>query len=89
MAEGLQVVAVAAEADADLLRSLGAHVFVPRGPDIADRVLKELGVPVNAVADGAVAAHARLGRGGLRERIVLRFDDETWQPGSSETAELK
>ncbi|MFI6699048.1 NADP-dependent oxidoreductase [Streptomyces sp. NPDC050509] len=156
-AAGLRVVAVAAEEDADLLRSLGAHVFIPSGPDIAHRVLDELGTPVDAVADAAllheqiapavrdggqigilrfwdgdpgrgikvkhlnvrerrtdrdaivrlrdqvedgtltlraamsfgaddaVAAHTRLEQGGLRERIVLAFDDEVWHPGSPGT----
>ncbi|MCX4431490.1 NADP-dependent oxidoreductase [Streptomyces mirabilis] len=149
-AAGLRVVAVAAEEDADLLGSLGAHAFIPRGPGIALRVLDELGTPVDAVADAAllheqiapavrdggqisilrswdgdpgrgikvkhlnvrerrtdrdaivrlrdqvedgtitlraamsfdaddaVAAHARLEQGGLRERIVLAFDNEAW-----------
>ncbi|MFF4017210.1 zinc-binding alcohol dehydrogenase family protein [Streptomyces sp. NPDC001843] len=58
-AEGLHVVAVAAEDDADLLRSLGAQTLVPRGPDIAERVLKELGGPVDAVADAALL-HERI-----------------------------
>jgi NADPH:quinone reductase-like Zn-dependent oxidoreductase len=53
-AEGLHVVTVAAEDDADLLRSLGAQTLVPRGPDIAERVLKEVGGPVDAVADAAL-----------------------------------
>ncbi|GGT60014.1 NADP-dependent oxidoreductase [Streptomyces coeruleorubidus] len=54
VAEGLHVVAVAAEDDADLLRSLGAQTLVPRGPGIAERALKELGGPVDAVADAAL-----------------------------------
>lgn len=155
VAEGLHVVAVAAEDDADLLRSLGAQTFVPRGPGIAERVVKELGGPVDAVADAAllheriapavrdggqigilrfwdgdpgrgitvkhlnvrerrgdrdaitrlrdqvesgtitpraalpfdaddaVAAHTRLEQGGLRERIVLAFDHDTWHPDSA------
>lgn len=58
-AEALHVVAVAAEDDADLLRSLGAQTLVPRGPDIAERVLKELGGPVDAVADAALL-HGRI-----------------------------
>ncbi|MEW2805909.1 NADP-dependent oxidoreductase [Streptomyces massasporeus] len=159
-AAGLHVVAVAAEDDAGLLRSLGAHAFIPRGPDTAHRVLDELGTPVDAVADAAllheqiapavrdggqigilrfwdgdpgrgikvkhlnvrerrtdrdaivrlrdqvedgtltlraalsfdaddaVAAHTRLEQGGLRERIVLEFDDDMWQPGSSGTTSL-
>lgn len=159
-AAGLHVVAVAAEEDAVFLRSLGAHVCIPRGPEIARRVLKELGTPVDAVADAAllheqivpavrdggqigilrswdgdpgrgikvkhlnvrerrtdraaivrlrdqvedgtvtlraamafdandaVAAHTRLEQGGLRERIVLEFDDEAWQPGPSDTTSL-
>ncbi|MFJ9714074.1 NADP-dependent oxidoreductase [Streptomyces sp. NPDC101234] len=155
VAEGLHVVAVAAEEDVDLLHSLGAQTFVPRGPEVADRVLEELGAPVDAVADAAllheriapavrdggqigilriwdgapgrdikvkhlnvrerrtdrdaiirlrdqvedgtitlraampfaaddaVAAHARLDQGGLRERIVLEFDAEAWKSDSS------
>jgi NADPH:quinone reductase len=58
-AEGLHVVTVAAEDDADLLRSLGAQALVPRGPDIAERVLKELDGPVDAVADTALL-HERI-----------------------------
>jgi NADPH:quinone reductase-like Zn-dependent oxidoreductase len=58
-AEGLHVIAVAAEDDADLLRSLGAQALVPRGPDIAERVRKELGGPVDAVADAALL-HERI-----------------------------
>ncbi|MFJ9739113.1 zinc-binding alcohol dehydrogenase family protein [Streptomyces sp. NPDC101166] len=58
-AEGLHVVAVADEDDADLLRALGAQTLVPRGPDIAERVLKELGGPVDAVADAALL-HERI-----------------------------
>ncbi|MFI0815967.1 zinc-binding alcohol dehydrogenase family protein [Streptomyces sp. NPDC021098] len=53
-AEGLRVVAVAAENDVDLVRSLGAQVVVPRGPGIAERVRDELGAPVDAVADAAL-----------------------------------
>ncbi len=155
VAEGLHVVAVAADEDAGLLRSLGARTFVPRGPHIAERVLKELGGPVDALADAAllheriapavrdggqigvlrfwdgapgrgitvkhlnvrarrddrdamirlrdqvedgtitlraalpfdaddaVAAHTRLEQGGLRERIVLAFDHDMWQPYSA------
>ncbi|WOT33737.1 NADP-dependent oxidoreductase [Streptomyces coeruleorubidus] len=59
VSEGLHVVAVAAEDDADLLRSLGAQTLVPRGPGIAERALKELGGPVDAVADAALL-HKRI-----------------------------
>ncbi|MFJ4084339.1 zinc-binding alcohol dehydrogenase family protein [Streptomyces iakyrus] len=58
-AEDLHVVAVAAEDDTDLLHSLGAATLVPRGPDIAERVLKELGGPADAVADAALL-HERI-----------------------------
>ncbi|CAM5631057.1 NADPH:quinone reductase-like Zn-dependent oxidoreductase OS=Streptomyces violarus OX=67380 GN=FHS41_000169 PE=4 SV=1 [Streptomyces violarus] len=55
VAEGLHVVAVAAEDDADLLPlTRRADDSCPSGPGIAERALKELGGPVDAVADAAL-----------------------------------
>ncbi len=52
--EGLTVVADAAEADEDLVRSLGADVIVRRGDDVAARIRDEFPLGVDGLADGAV-----------------------------------
>ncbi|MEV0604138.1 NADP-dependent oxidoreductase [Streptomyces sp. NPDC050315] len=51
--EGLQVVAIAAESDEDLVRSFGATDFVARGEDAAQHVRDLFPDGVDAVADGA------------------------------------
>lgn len=53
-AEGLTVVADAAEADEPLVRALGADVVVRRGNDVADRIRAEFPDGVDGLADGAV-----------------------------------
>jgi NADPH:quinone reductase-like Zn-dependent oxidoreductase len=53
-AEGLRIVAVAAPEDEELVRSFGATDVVPRGDDIAARVLAQIPDGVDAVADPAV-----------------------------------
>ena len=53
-ADGLLVIADASEIDTALVQSLGADVVVPRGDDIADRILAVAPDGVDAVADGAV-----------------------------------
>jgi NADPH2:quinone reductase len=53
-ADGLRVIADAAEADEELVRSMGADVIVLRGPDVADRIRQVAPNGVDALADGAV-----------------------------------
>ena len=53
-AQGLTVVADAAERDEDLVRSLGADIVVRRGPDVADRIRHEFPGGVDGLADGSV-----------------------------------
>jgi NADPH:quinone reductase-like Zn-dependent oxidoreductase len=53
-AEGLRVIADASPADADLVRSLGADVVVPRGDDVAAAIRAEVPDGVDGLADGAV-----------------------------------
>jgi NADPH:quinone reductase-like Zn-dependent oxidoreductase len=53
-ADGLTVVADAAEADEPLVRELGADVVVRRGDDVADRIRERFPDGVDGLADGAV-----------------------------------
>ncbi|NUL48960.1 NADP-dependent oxidoreductase [Cellulosimicrobium funkei] len=53
-AEGLTVVADAAEKDRDLVSGLGADVVLPRGEEFADRVRKRFPDGVDGVVDGAM-----------------------------------
>jgi NADPH:quinone reductase len=53
-ADGLTVIADAAPADTELVRSLGADEVVERGDDLASRVRQRHPDGVDAVADGAV-----------------------------------
>jgi NADPH:quinone reductase-like Zn-dependent oxidoreductase len=53
-ADGLTVVADAAEADEQLVRDLGADVVVRRGDDVAERIRAEFPDGVDGLADGAV-----------------------------------
>jgi NADPH:quinone reductase len=53
-ADGLTVVADAAEADEDLVRGLGADVVVRRGDDVADRIRARFPDGVDGLADGSV-----------------------------------
>ena len=59
--EGLRVVAIAADADEDLVRSFGAQDFVARGDDVARRVRDLFADGVDAVADAAVLGDAITG----------------------------
>lgn len=54
VAAGLHVIADASEADEDLVRSLGAHGIVRRGPDVADRIRALHPDGVDGLADGSV-----------------------------------
>jgi NADPH:quinone reductase-like Zn-dependent oxidoreductase len=53
-AEGLTVVADAAEADEELVRGLGADVVVQRGADVAARIREQYPDGVDGLADGSV-----------------------------------
>jgi NADPH:quinone reductase-like Zn-dependent oxidoreductase len=53
-ADGLTVVADAAEADEQLVRDLGADVVVRRGDDVAERIREQFPDGVDGLADGAV-----------------------------------
>lgn len=53
-ADGLLVVADAADKDLELVRSLGADVVVPRGDDFADKVRAAFPDGVDGAADGAL-----------------------------------
>ena len=53
-ADGLTVVADAAEADEELVRGLGADVVVRRGDDVAQRIRDEYPDGVDGLADGSV-----------------------------------
>jgi NADPH2:quinone reductase len=53
-ADGLTVVADAAEADEQLVRDLGADVVVRRGDDVADRIRAQFPDGVDGLADGSV-----------------------------------
>jgi NADPH2:quinone reductase len=53
-ADGLTVVADAAEADEQLVRDLGADVVVRRGDDVAARIREHVPDGVDGLADGAV-----------------------------------
>ena len=53
-ADGLTVVADAAEADEELVRGHGADVVVRRGDDVAQRIRESYPDGVDALADGAV-----------------------------------
>jgi NADPH:quinone reductase-like Zn-dependent oxidoreductase len=53
-ADGLTVVADAAEADEQLVRDLGADLVVRRGDDVADRIREHFPEGVDGLADGSV-----------------------------------
>ena len=53
-AEGLRIIADAAPADTDLVSGLGAHVVVPRGPDVARAIRRAVPGGADALLDAAV-----------------------------------
>jgi NADPH:quinone reductase-like Zn-dependent oxidoreductase len=59
-AEGLTVVADAAEADEQLVRELGADLVVRRGDDVAARIREHVPDGVDGLADGSVQGAAVL-----------------------------
>jgi NADPH:quinone reductase-like Zn-dependent oxidoreductase len=54
VAAGLHVIADSSEADEDLVRSLGAHEIVRRGPDVGARIRTLHPDGVDGLADGSV-----------------------------------
>ncbi|HJQ05480.1 MAG TPA: NADP-dependent oxidoreductase [Nocardioides sp.] len=58
--DGLRVIAVASASDEDLVRKLGADVFVPRGDDFAQRILDAAPAGVDGFVDTAVLNDAVL-----------------------------
>jgi NADPH:quinone reductase-like Zn-dependent oxidoreductase len=64
-AEGLTVIADASEADHALVTTLGADIVVPRGNDVATRILAHFPHGVDGLADGAV----------LNERVIPAVRD--------------
>jgi NADPH:quinone reductase-like Zn-dependent oxidoreductase len=72
-ARGWHVVATAGPADEDLVRSLGAQDFVPRGVELAPAVRALVPGGVHAVVDAAVlgiAAHSALCGGGTFVAVI-------------------
>lgn len=64
-AEGLTVIADAADSDRELVASFGADIIVPRGDDVAQRFREHFPEGVNGLADGAV----------LNEKVVAAVRD--------------
>ena len=64
-AEGLTVIADAANSDRDLVASFGADIIVPRGDDVAARFREHFPDGVDGLADGAV----------LNEKVVAAVRD--------------
>lgn len=86
-ADRLRVVADAAEADEELVRSLGADVVVRRGEDVAARIREVEPGGVDAVVDGSTQGDAltdavRDGGGIVTVRGHIGPDDRgiTWHP---------
>jgi len=78
-ADGLRVVADAAEKDEELVRSLGADVVVRRGDDVADRIRAEVPDGVDALVDGSVQQHQVLAavKDGGRVGAIRAWDGPT------------
>jgi NADPH:quinone reductase-like Zn-dependent oxidoreductase len=76
---GLRVVAVAAPADEQLVRGLGAHLFVPRGERAAAGILAAVPGGVDGVIDAALVGGPILAavRDGGRLAAVRPFQGET------------
>ena len=64
-AEGLNVIADAAEKDESLVKSLGADIVVRRGDDVATRIREHFPQGVDGLADGAV----------LNDRVIRAVRD--------------
>ena len=60
-ADGLHVIADAATADAELVRSLGADIVVPRGNDVSAQIRKVAPDGVDGLADGSFQSGLAVG----------------------------
>lgn len=60
-ADGLTVIADAAERDMQLVNDLGADIIVPRGDDISDQIRRVIPGGVDGLADGAVQNQLAVG----------------------------
>ncbi|MGP3945881.1 zinc-binding dehydrogenase [Streptomyces sp. 6N106] len=80
-ADGLRVVADAAPADDELVRSLGADQVVDRGPDVAERIREVVPGGVEAVMDAAVLGPEALGAVRPGGQIALARSEG--EPGTS------
>jgi NADPH:quinone reductase len=52
--EGVRVIGDASEPDTDLVKSLGADIVVPRGPNVASAIRRQVPEGVDAVVDAAL-----------------------------------
>jgi NADPH:quinone reductase len=78
VAEGLRVIAISSPGDESLVRSLGAHDFVPRGADFASAVRKLVPAGVDGMVDAAVIGAPALAaiRDGGHIASVRAFEGE-------------
>jgi NADPH:quinone reductase len=78
-AEGLRIIADASPADQALVRGLGAHAVVPRGPGLATRIRGVVPSGVDALLDAAVMGAPVLGavKDGGQVVAVRPFSGET------------
>lgn len=60
-ADGLTVIADAADKDVQLVKDLGADIVVPRGDDISEQIRKVVPEGVDGLADGAVQNELAVG----------------------------
>ncbi len=79
-ADGLFVIADAAPADEPLVRALGAHAVVPRGPGVADRIRAVAAGGVDGLVDAAVIGAPVLAA--LRDGGQLAVLRRTGEPGT-------
>ncbi|MFE9368130.1 zinc-binding dehydrogenase [Streptomyces sp. NPDC006978] len=89
-ADGLRVVADAAPADEELVRSLGADEVVARGEGVAERFLQVVPGGVEAVVDAALMGGEVVG--GIRpggQLAVVRGDGEPGTPSLGELGNVK
>ncbi|MBO0831365.1 MAG: NADP-dependent oxidoreductase [Actinobacteria bacterium] len=79
--EGLKVIGDASPDDTELVKSLGADIVVPRGPDVAAAIRREVPAGVDAAVDAALIGPPLLAavRDGGQLIAVRPFDGESWR----------